>query len=211
MLAAVRVLPPRLPALAAGLLAAGLAATTVTLPVAPAAAADEPFLRGPHPFRKENALSLAAGFGVANGFDGVQAALDYGYEISGSLWFDVRFDLLDAGDNPAGSAASCPACAEVATFADVMAGLRYKLQTDIPLIPYGSAVVGPVFLFNQGASGAFGFALRVSAGAKYFLYDWLGLGLELGLLLGGAVVDEAAGLSSGLRMFDLGLGAEVQF
>jgi hypothetical protein len=198
--------PPLLPALAAGLLAVWSAASP-----GPAAAADEPFLRGPHPFRKENAFSLAAGYGVANGFNGVQVALDYGYEISGSLWFDLRFHLLDAATDMRETAPTCATCAEVATFADVQAGLRYKLQTDIPLIPYGSATVGPVFLFHRGAAGAVGLALRTSVGAKYFLYDWLGLGLELGLVLGGAAVDEAAGLSSGLRMIDFGLGAEVQF
>jgi hypothetical protein len=170
-----------------------------------AAAAEEPFLRGPHPFRKDNALSVGAGYGLASGFHGVAAALDYGYQIAGSLWLDLRFDMVDAqtgADRPA---------AEVATFTDVLGGIRYKLQTDIPLVPYAGAVLGPVFLFHEGAAGAFGLALRVSAGAKYFLFEWLGLGVELGGVLGGAVVDEAAGLSSSVRLFDLGIGAEIQF
>ncbi len=207
MLAPVRVSSVRLAALA-GLLLAGAATLGLSPPAL--AAEGEPFLRGPHPFRKENALSLGAGYGVASGFHGVQAGLDYGYELSGSLWFDLRLDLLDAADERSVTP-PCPTCGEVVTYADVMAGFRYKLQTDIPLIPYGSAVVGPVFLFNRGASGAFGLALRTAVGAKYFLYEWFGLGLELGLLLGGAVVDEAAGLDSALRMVDLRLGAEVQF
>ena len=181
------------------------------MPARSALAADEPFLRGPHPFHKENALTLAAGYGVASGFHGVQAGLDYGYEIAGSLWFDLRFDLLDAASDLPLASPPCATCAVVATYADVLAGLRYKLQTDIPLIPYVGAAVGPVFLFHNGASGAFGIVLRSSVGAKYFLYDWLGLGLELGLTLGGAVVDEDVGLSPGLRMVDLGIGAEVQF
>ena len=200
MLPAVSILRRSAPVIAAAVLAGTPAR----------AAVDEPFLRGPHPFRMDNALSLAAGYGIASGFHGLSVALDYGYQIAGSLWFDLRFDLLDAsGDLP--PSPTCVACAEVATFADVMAGLRYKLQTDIPLVPYGSAVVGPVFLFHTGAQGAFGLALRASIGAKYFLFDWFGLGAELGLVLGGSVVDEAAGLSSALRLIDLGLGAEVQF
>jgi hypothetical protein len=179
-------------------------------PVLAGAAADEPFLRGPHPFRKDNALSLGAGYGLGSGFHGVSAAVGYGYQIAGSLWLDLRFDLLDA-DDESQPLTDCVGCAEVATYADVLAGVRYKLQTDIPLVPYFGALVGPVFLFHNGADGAFGVVLRASAGARYFLYEWLGLGLELGLTLGGAVVDETAGLSSGVRVFDLGLGAEVQF
>jgi hypothetical protein len=202
MLPAVRAPVPLVVAVAVALL--GLA------PVA--GAADEPLLRGPHPFRKENALSLSAGYGLGSGFHGILAALDYGYEISGSLWFDLRFDLLDASaDMTTPPPPPCPTCASVDTYADVLAGLRYKLQTDIPLIPYGSAGVGPIFLFHRGAPGAFGIALRAAIGAKYFLYDWFGLGVELGLVLGGAVVDEAAGLSPYLRVVDLGLGAEMQF
>jgi hypothetical protein len=48
-------------------------------------------------------------------------------------------------------------------------------------------------------------------GARYFLYEWLGLGLEIGGLLGAAAVDEAVGLESSLLMLDFGVGAEVQF
>ena len=175
--------------------------------VATAAAADEPFLRGPHPFRKDNALSVGAGYGVGSGFHGVSAAVDYGYQIAGSLWLDLRFDMVDAdhGLEPPAQGA------HVATFADVLGGIRYKLQTDIPLVPYAGAVLGPVFLFHNGAEGAFGVALRLSVGAKYFLYEWLGLGIELGGVIGGAVVDEAAGLSPHVRLFDLGIGAEIQF
>jgi hypothetical protein len=178
---------------------------------APAQAA-EPLLRGPHPFLKDNELSLEGGYGVANDFHGLRAAVSYGYELAGSLWLDLRLDLVDSSAGPpVVTDPPCAGCAEVAMFADVMAGLAYKLRTEIPLVPYGAAAVGPVFLFNRGARGAMGIAVRVSAGARYFLYDWLGLGLELGALAGGAAVDEAAGLESSLLMVDFGLGAEVQF
>src|SRR5262245_851397 len=107
--------------------AAAAAAATVTALAPPRAhAIDEPFLRGPHPFRSENALSLTAGYGFASDFRGIQATLDYGYEIAGSLWLDLRFDLLDAASDLEAEAPPCPTCAQVATFADVQAGLRYK-------------------------------------------------------------------------------------
>jgi hypothetical protein len=201
--------PVAIPRLPAPVVAAAL--LVVNLGAAPAVGAvDEPLLRGPHPFRMDNALTISAGYGLGSGFHGLSAGLDYGYQIAGSLWFDLRFDLVDAAGH-APAPLPCIACAEVTTFADVLAGLRFKLQTDIPLVPYGSVAVGPVFLFHQGAPGAVGMALQTAIGAKYFLFDWFGLGAELGLLLGGAVVDEMAGLTPYLRLIDLGIGAEVQF
>ena len=187
-----------------------LAAVLTVLAAAPAAA--EPLLRGPHPFHKDNELALVGGYGLANDFHGVRAGLSYGYELAGSLWLDLRLDLIDAAaGQPPTPAPACFTCAEVETFAGVMAGLKYKLRTEIPLIPYGALEAGPVFLFHRGAGGAVGVALRAAVGARYFLYEWLGLGLEVGGLMGAAAVDEAAGLESALRMLDLGVTAEVQF
>jgi len=176
------------------------------------ALAAEPLLRGPHPFLKDNELALAGGYGVANDFHGVRAGLSYGYQMAGSLWLDLRLELVDAAaGQPPALAPECLTCAEVETFAGVLGGLKYKLRTEIPLVPYGALGAGPVFLFNRGAGGAVGIALRAAVGARYFLYEWLGLGLEIGGLLGAAAVDEAVGLESSLRMLDFGVGAEVQF
>jgi hypothetical protein len=172
---------------------------------------EEPLLRGPHPFVKDNHLSLEAGYGVANDFHGVRAAVSYGYELAGSLWLDLHLDLVDGSSAPPISDPPCTGCAEVSTFADVMAGLRYKLRTEIPLVPYGAAAVGPAFVFSRGARGAMGIAVRGAVGARYFLYEWLGFGVELGALLGGVAADADAGLESTLFMVDFGLGAEVQF
>jgi hypothetical protein len=177
-----------------------------------ASRADEPLLRGPHPFLKDNELSLSGGYGVANDFHGVRAGLAYGYQMAGSLWLDLRLELVDAAaGQPPTPAPECVACAEVETFAGVLGGLKYKLRTEIPLVPYGALEAGPVFLFHRGAGGAVGIALRAAVGARYFLYEWLGLGVEIGGLLGAAAVDEAVGLESSLLMLDLGVAAEVQF
>jgi hypothetical protein len=175
-------------------------------------AAAEPLLRGPHPFLKDNELALTGGYGVANDFHGVRADLSYGYELAGSLWLDLRMDLIDAAaGQPPTPAPTCFSCAEVETFAAVLGGLKYKLRTEIPLVPYAALEAGPVFLFNRGAGGAVGIALRAAVGARYFLYEWLGLGAEIGLLGGAAAVDEAVGLESSIRMLDFGVSAEVQF
>ena len=187
-------------------------AMALSFVVVPTPAAAEPLLRGPHPFAKDNELALIGGYGMANDFHGVRAAVTYGYELAGSLWLDLRLELVDAASGqPPSTPAECVACAEVATFAGVLGGLKYKLRTEIPLIPYAALDAGPVFVFHRGAGGAVGIALRGAVGARYFLYEWLGLGAEVGVLLGAAAVDEAAGLESALRMLDLGVSAEVQF
>ncbi len=185
-------------------------------PGAPSNAGDgrarPPMLRGPHPFRHENTLSATGGYGVGNQFHGVRAALGYGYELAGSLWLDLRLDLLDgAGAPPVRDVPVCTDCGKVETFAAVGGGLAYRLRADIPVIPYAAVTAGPIFLFNRGARGAVGVALRAGVGARYYLYHWLGLGLEVGGLWGAAVVDTAAGLSANVAVLDLGLSGEVQF
>jgi hypothetical protein len=173
-----------------------------------------PFLRGPHPFRSENALTGMAGFGVGNQFHGLRAGVGFGYELAGSLWFDLHLDVIDAtGGNAAErvTTAPCTGCGKVDTFASVLGGLSYRLRANIPVIPYGAVTAGPVYLFNRNTQGAVGMAVRTAVGARYYLYDWLGFGLELAGLFGGAVVDDSSGLSSNLALFDMGLSAEFQF
>jgi hypothetical protein len=172
-----------------------------------------PLLRGPHPFRSENALTGTAGYGVANQFHGLRAGVGFGYELAGSLWFDLHLDVVDVDT---GNAAErifppCSTCGKVDTFASVQGGLAYRLRANIPVIPYGALTAGPIYLFNRNARGAIGMAARASVGARYFLYDWLGFGLELAGLLGSAALDESAGMSSTIAMFDLGLSVEYQF
>ena len=178
-------------------------------PTLQAAREERPLLQGPHPFAKDNELSLSAGYGMANFFGGMRAGLGYGFQAAGSLWLDLRVDLVD-GRGPGGITTKC-ACARVNSYADVLAGLRYKLRMNVPVIPSFGVAAGPVFLFNQDASDAIGFAVRGSVGAKYFLYDWLGFGLELGALIGGSAVDNVPGLERNLRILDVAFAAEVQF
>jgi hypothetical protein len=180
---------------------------------APATAVAEPILQGPYPFLKENELSLQTGWGVGNDFQGVHGGVSYAYQVAGSLWFDLRIGLVNGPATPVGTpmCTSTMPCAGVDTYADVLAGIKYKLRTSIPLVPYGAVAVGPLFLFDRGASGAVGFAARGSLGATYFLYEWLGFTLELAATLGGASVPEVAGLEGGLRFLDLGAGVELQF
>ena len=186
----------------------GLAAA---VSAAPALARAEAFLQGPHPFLKDNELSLQGGYGTANGFGGVRAGLGYGYQAAGSIWLDLRINLLTAQGTSSEPLSCAAPCATVSKYAEVMAGVKYKLRTNLPVVPYAGVAAGPMYLFNRGAGASFGLGAHGSVGAKYFLYDWLGFGLELGATVGGASVPHVPGLESGLRILDIGAGAEVQF
>ena len=169
----------------------------------------ERLLQGPYPFLLDNDLALDGGYAWANGWSGVRISASYGYSLAGSLWLGLQIDSVGAGDHTAPP--DCTTCGEVRTFFDVLAGFRYKLRTPIPLVPYATALMGPVFLLHRQARGAMGIAVRGGVGARYYLYEWFGVGLEIGALLGAAAVDEAAGLDSQLRMLDINIGAQVSF
>jgi hypothetical protein len=189
------------------------AETTEQTADAPAASDTEAqLLRGPYPFALDNDLTLDGGYAKANGWGGARASAAYGYSLAGSLWLALQVDTVSATSvtSPA-PAPDCTRCGEVTNYFDVLAGLKYKLRTPVPLVPYAAVVMGPVFLFHERARGAMGIAVRSAVGARYFLYEWFGVGMELGLMLGAAAVDEAAGLDSQVRMLDINLGAQVHF
>jgi hypothetical protein len=188
------------------------AALALVVIAAPARAPAEELLQGPHPFRKDNELDVQGGYGTGNGFGGIRAGIGYGYQAAGSVWFDLRVDLIDARGESSREPLDCTApCAKVSKYTHVMAGVKYKLRTNLPIIPYAGVAAGPMYLFNRGAGASFGLGAHGSVGARYFLYDWLGFGLELGATVGGASVPQVPGLESGLRILDIAAGAEVQF
>jgi hypothetical protein len=205
--------PATSPNAAASSDAGPVAAFPPSNPRAAATSPRGPLLRGPHPFRSENVLTGSAGYGVANQFHGLRAGVGFGYELAGSLWFDLHLDVIDA---ESGNAAErifppCTTCGKVDTFASVLGGLAYRLRANVPVIPYAALTAGPIYLFNRNARGAIGMAVRSSVGARYYLYEWLGFGLELAGLVGSAALDESAGMSTTVAIFDLGLSAEFQF
>jgi hypothetical protein len=187
--------------------------TPAAAPPARAPSPRGPLLRGPHPFGSQNVLTGGAGYAVANQFHGLRAGVGYGYELAGSLWFDLHLDVIDADTGNAAERIypACTTCGKVETFASVLGGLSYRLRANVPVIPYATITAGPIYLFNRNARGAIGMAARSAVGARYYLYDWLGFGLELAGLLGSAALDEAAGMSSTVALFDLGISAEFQF
>jgi hypothetical protein len=179
------------------------------------ARADENLLHGPHPFLKENDLSahVLIANGLGSSMSGAKLAFDYGYRITKSpaaLGLDLALNLQQAACTQTGSQGVCGP--DTGTLFETLAGVRWKFQTPIPLVPFVSAQGGIVFSFPTGADAAAGPMARVTGGANYFFFDWLGLGAEIGYSVGYIDYDSTfSGGSHAYNVFDLGGGVEFQF
>jgi hypothetical protein len=184
------------------------AAALVLAAGAPARA--ETLLKGPHPFLRDNELSFHGGYGAGFGdsFAGPKAIVDYGYKIDGGVWLDLNVALLTGTCRPH---MDSPACVRKGDTAEVLAGIKWKLRMNIPLVPYLKLLGGVAYQFPESARSAAGPMVRAGLGAKYFLYDWLGLGGELTASAGHAAYQDGAILGRAVGGLDATLGAEVQF
>jgi hypothetical protein len=171
------------------------------------ARADE-LLAGPYPFLRENELSLHGGYGAGFGdtFGGVKTTIDYGYRLQGGWWLDLDLGLL-SGRCPADAAG----CSRKGDSAEVLAGAKWKLRMNVPVVPYAKLLGGLAYQFPTAARSASGVMVRGGVGATYFLYEWLGLGAEVTVAAGHAGYADGTTLSRALGALDLTLGAELQF
>ena len=197
MLAAVRTFGPTLIAFA--LLGAS----------ASSARAEEELLRGPHPFIKDNELTLHAGYsaGVGDNVRGLRLQGDYLNRLAQAVWLDIQMGIVSgscrtnqiACGNGSGNAV------------DILGGAAWKFQTNLPIVPYAKAAAGPIFLFPDSTRSAAGFLLRGAVGAHYFLYDWFGLGAEFAGSWGVAFFAADSHRTGSLGSVDMNLSVALQF
>lgn len=180
-------------------------ATSLFLCLTGTRARAEDILRGPHPFVKENSLSLSGGLTASSGaaVGGTRMHLNYGYQFSGSIWLDLHAGVVDGGPDTPGD----EVCASCGTSADVLAGVAYRLRMNVPVVPYAKLSAGMLYLFPGQGENTAGMLVRPAVGGKYHLYDWLGFGLEIATNIGFA----SAGSSRTVASLDLTIGAEYQF
>jgi hypothetical protein len=167
-------------------------------------------LRGPYPFLHDNELSVHGGYAVGLGdtFAGPKATVDYGYRLTGGLWLDVGVGFLSSLCSrraPAG------ACAREGDAAEVLAGIKWKLRMNVPVVPYAKLVAGLTYLFPREARSGLGPVARGGIGAHYFFYEWIGVGVELTAARGYAGYEAAVALSRTVGAFDAVVGAELPF
>jgi hypothetical protein len=188
----------RFPQVVVAVLAAAVA-------VGPARAAEDNLLRGPHPFRKANELSvhMLLASGGDNTPSGGKLALDYGYKLYGPAWLNLQLNSQRATcSSPSGG--NCTSAS--GQVYETLAGIKLKWSTAIPIVPYAKAGVGLAYAFPDRAANGWGVAARVGGGANYFFFDWLGLGLELAFSTG-----HLSTASPSYSVFDVGGGLELQF
>ena len=116
----------------------------------PARAAEDNMLRGPHPFLKDNELSLHVQLvaGIANTPGGTKIATDYGYRLRGPAWLNLQLNYQHAACHTQSGA---PTCDEASgSVFETLAGLKLKFATPIPLVPYAKADGGLAFAFPNG-------------------------------------------------------------
>jgi hypothetical protein len=184
------------------------------LALSSAARADENLLHGPHPFLKDNELSIhiLVAEGRSDSLSGAKLALDYGYKLGAGAaptWLNLEINVEHGGCNPTSDNALCGS--NTGDVVETMAGVKWKFATPIPLVPYVKAAGGLVFAFPNGASDAPGLAIRGAGGANYFFFDWLGLGAEVGVSVGRIDYDATFTGSHAYSVFDFGGGLEFQF
>lgn len=190
---------------------AALAVITSSASALPAHAqipTDAVVLTGPHPFLKENAITVhyLLAHGLGDTFSGNGLGLGYGYMLDGPLWLDLQVNVR--GD----SCALTVSCGPLhGSDAEVLGGVAWRFRTDLPIVPYLRGGAGLVYLFPEGAQSAVGLTVRAGGGAKYYAYDWLGFGAEIGASLGHAFFSDAYPGSRRYRLIDLAFGIELQF
>jgi hypothetical protein len=172
------------------------------------ARADDSVLAGPHPSRKENAVSVQflAGTGLGDSFSGRGVGIGYGYMLQGPLWLDLQINVR------ASACAPLAACAATnGDDAELMAGVAWRVRTDIPVVPFLRGGAGLVYLYPNSAQNAVGLAARAGAGIRYYVFDWLGFGIEAALSLGHGyfAADYARGHT--YAVLDMAIGVEYQF
>lgn len=200
--------PPRSAAMLSLLVALAVAvAGGVGVETEATARADEMVLTGPHPALKENSLSLqfVYGSGIGDSFSGRGMGAAYGYRLQGPLWLDLQMNFRA---NPCAPFA----CGKYTGHAfELMSGVAWRFRTDIPVVPILRGGAGLVYLYPDGAKSAMGLAVRGGIALRYYLFDWLGFGMEAAMSLGHGFFGRDYRGGHGYAVGDVTAGAEFQF
>lgn len=134
-------------------------------------------------------MGFQAGFGALLGStSGFKLEADYAYRFHPYIWFNA----LVANDFGFGSADGVCANSVLATCyrggwdLELMAGIKLKFPTRIPLVIEAPALIGVNVLYNRdcGDDGAAAPVVKTGGGVMYFLTKKIGVGAKLGVAFG---------------------------
>jgi hypothetical protein len=176
---------------------------------AASAQAEEELLRGPHPFIKDNELTVHAGYsaGLGDNVRGLRVQGDYLNRLAQTLWLDIQMGVVSGSCRVNQTVCSNGSGIGV----DILGGAAWKFQTNVPIVPYAKVAMGPIFLFPDNTRSAGGILVRGGVGAHYFLYDWFGVGAEITGAWGVAFFAADSNRTGSLGSVDINLGVAIQF
>ena len=163
-------------------------------------------------------LGFQAGFGAQLGStSGFKLDADYAYKFHPFIWFDANLGNVfgfGAADGPC-TQNILATCYRGGWALEMMAGIKLKFATRIPLVIEAPALVGIEVLYNRdcGDNGAGFPVVKTGGGVKYFLTKRIGVGAKVDLAFGpgfhGATVcKQQQSYTDFFGYFDFVVGAE---
>ena len=135
-----------------------------------------------------------AGFGgkYASGVSGFKLEADYAYKFHPLVWFNLSvgndFGFGNADDRCAGALPGGATCYQGGWALELMAGVKLKFATRIPIVIEVPIQLGVEVLYNRdcGDNGAAVPVVRTGAGGMYFLTPRIGVGMKIDFAAGPA-------------------------
>ncbi len=134
-------------------------------------------------------MGFQAGFGALLGStSGFKLDADYAYRFHPYIWFDADVaNVFGFGSADGVCAHSVLAtCYRGGWDLELMAGIKLKFPTRIPLVIEAPALIGVEVLYNRdcGDDGAAVPVVRTGGGVKYFITKKIGLGAKFDVAFG---------------------------
>jgi hypothetical protein len=162
-------------------------------------------------------MGFQAGFGALLGStSGFKIEGDYAYKFHPYIWFDADLaNVFGFGSSDGVCAHSVLAtCYRGGWNLELMAGIKLKFPTRIPLVIEAPALVGVEVLYNRdcGDNGAAVPVVKTGGGVMYFLTKKIGVGAKFDLAFGpgfhGSSVCKNTSYTDFFGYFDFLVGAE---
>jgi hypothetical protein len=175
----------------------------------------------PEVFPSKHELSAHMGFqagfgGLLGSTSGFKLDADYAYKFHPFIWFDADISNVFGFGSADGQCAHSvlATCYRGGWALELMAGIKLKFTTKIPLVIEAPALVGVEVLYNSdcGDNGAAVPVVKTGGGVMYFLTKKIGVGAKFDLAFGpgfhGSSVCKQQSYTDFFGYFDFLVGAE---
>jgi hypothetical protein len=178
----------------------------------------------PETFPTKNEISTHMGFqagfgGKFGSTSGFKLDVDYAYRFHPLIWFDADIANVfgfGSADGFCNNTLGGATCYRGGWALELMAGIKLKFPTRIPLVIEAPILAGVEVLYNRdcGDNGAAVPVLKTGGGVKYFLTKRIAVGAKFDVAFGpgfhgaGSVVCQNTSYTDFFGYFDFMVGAE---